>query len=294
MVIKKLLDIFLLVVIADGCCYASDPELQEMTVDVGGNITLSCTDTSASLSPVDSDSIMWIREGRNEKQINRLSIQPDGGLTLTHLNRGDAGIYSCTLESKPGNTTSAFDVVRKRVKVEVRTPPPALVNVTVHPSTVLALLLWNVADTGGYEIEYFTAQYRKKHPDINGKHDEWHFVKPEHITPNVRQIDVYQLDPNTSYQFKIWATNQLGPGQETVLEGTTLHNMEEIELARLLLKDAKDFDTRVWVVAVVVVMGTLLILAIGTCYLLYREYHVPNPQPPPVPKPEPEVVQVLV
>lgn len=43
-----------------------------------------------------------------------------------------------------------------------------------------------------------------------------------------RQIDVYRLDPNTTYVFKIWASNELGPGEETVLEATTLHDIEEI------------------------------------------------------------------
>ena len=46
-----------------------------------------------------------------------------------------------------------------------------------------------------------------------------------------------------------------------------------IELARHLLEGAQTFDTRVWVAAVAVVMGTLLILAIGTCYLLYKDCH---------------------
>jgi hypothetical protein len=51
-----------------------------------------------------------------------------------------------------------------------------------------------------------------------------------------RQIDVYRLDPNTTYVFKIWANNQLGPGEETALEATTLHDIEEIgELCVLLL-----------------------------------------------------------
>ncbi|GLH09487.1 Uncharacterized protein GBIM_14589 [Gryllus bimaculatus] len=248
-----------------------------MAVDVGQNVTLPCTD-SVSLSPaIHRNSVTWarIREGKDAVPINALHTQPDGGLTLTSLNREDSGIYLCTLESKVGSTTSPLDVVRRRVKVEVRTPPPELANVTVRPSTVLALLLWDVKDDGGYPIDYFSVQYKMKYPNEHGQEDTWHDGLREPITPTVRQIDVYELEPNTTYLFKMWATNQLGPGKETILEGTTSHNMEEMELARLLLKDAKDFDTRVWVVAVVIVMGTLLILTTGTCYLLYKEYHVP-------------------
>jgi biotin transporter BioY len=47
------------------------------------------------------------------------------------------------------------------------------------------------------------------------------------------------------------------------------------ELARHLLEGAENFDTRVWVVAVAVVMGTLVVLSIGTCYLLCKEYNMP-------------------
>lgn len=46
------------------------------------------------------------------------------------------------------------------------------------------------------------------------------------------------------------------------------------ELARHLLEGAETFDTRVWVAAVAVVMGTLVMLALGTCYLLYKECHI--------------------
>ena len=51
-----------------------------------------------------------------------------------------------------------------------------------------------------------------------------------------RQIDVYRLDPNTTYVFKIWASNELGPGEETVLEATTLHDIEEIGKHCVLLQ----------------------------------------------------------
>jgi hypothetical protein len=64
-------------------------------------------------------------------------------------------------------------------------PPPALANVTVRPSTVLALLLWEVTDTGGYPIIYFTARYRQKHQGAGTEPDHWHSVMPEHISPNV-------------------------------------------------------------------------------------------------------------
>ena len=41
------------------------------------------------------------------------------------------------------------------------------------------------------------------------------------------------------------------------------------------MADAKNFDTRIWIAAVGVVMGTLVILSTGTCLLLYKECHDP-------------------
>lgn len=37
------------------------------------------------------------------------------------------------------------------------------------------------------------------------------------------------------------------------------------------MEDAKGFDTRIWIAAVGVVMGTLVILTCGTCIVLYKE-----------------------
>ncbi|KAJ4429421.1 hypothetical protein ANN_21590 [Periplaneta americana] len=270
MVIKKIIDIFLLIVIAEGCCYATEyPELQELTVDAGSNLTLPCTDPSTML-PLDSPySVIWVREGRDDA-FNRRRIEADGGLTLTALERDDAGIYTCTVEGEHGSSDDDSEVVRTRVKVEVRTPPPALANVTVHPSTVLALLLWEVADTGGYPITYFTARYARTY-------------QPQCATDRCISTgpQYYICVQNLGY-------NRLGAGEVTALEATTLHDTEEIELARHLLEGAQTFDTRVWVAAVAVVMGTLLMLAIGTCYLLYKDCHIPS-----IRREEQEVIELV-
>lgn len=49
-----------------------------------------------------------------------------------------------------------------------------------------------------------------------------------------------------------------------------------LEQARHFLEGAEKFDTRVWVAAVAIVMGTLVILGLGTCFLLYQECRVPG------------------
>lgn len=35
------------------------------------------------------------------------------------------------------------------------------------------------------------------------------------------------MEPNTTYSFRVWATNELGPGEPAQANGKTLHNLEE-------------------------------------------------------------------
>ncbi|KAH0954899.1 hypothetical protein HN011_011144 [Eciton burchellii] len=235
-----------------------------VAVDVGKGLKLACADESILPHTEESNvGVMWIREGREDGQIKRLKVEPSGVLKLLNVSADDAGNYSCTLDDDR-------DAVKARINVEVRTPPPALRNVWVKPSTILANILWEVAGTGGYPIIDFTAEYRLK-PITGEKPEDWKPIIPTHIPPNSRQIDVYHLVPNTTYSFRVWATNQLGRGEIVEVEGHTHHSTEELELARHLLAGVENFDTRVWVAAVGIVMGTLMILGLGTCYLLYRE-----------------------
>ena len=71
------------------------------------------------LPPESPDSVIWVREGRDDG-FNRRIIQPDGGLTLTALERDDAGIYACTVEGERGSSDDETEIVRSRIKVEVR------------------------------------------------------------------------------------------------------------------------------------------------------------------------------
>lgn len=41
-------------------------------------------------------------------------------------------------------------------------------------------------------------------------------------------MEVYKLEPNTTYAFRIWAVNQLGRGDIAEVTSTTLHNYTEI------------------------------------------------------------------
>ncbi|XP_029177956.1 protein sidekick-1-like isoform X1 [Nylanderia fulva] len=265
---RKLLPLLILFLARWQEAVAVDVPMRHVAVDVGRDLQLACADENV-LSEDLNAKVMWVREGREDGQIERLKVERNGMLLLLNVSVHDAGNYSCT------RLDGDHDAVKARINVEIRTPPPALHNVWVKPSTILANILWEVAGTGGYPIIDFTAEYRLK-PAAGEEPEEWKPIIPTHIPPNSRQIDVYHLVPNTTYSFRVWATNQLGRGEIVEVEGHTHYSVEELELARHLLAGVENFDTRVWVAAVGIVMGTLMILGLGTCYLLYRECKTPS------------------
>lgn len=79
-----------------------------------------------------------------------------------------------------------INVIFKKLYIHIiifLAPPPALHNVWVKPSTILANILWEVAGTGGYPIIDFTAEYRLK-PNEGEEPEDWKPILPTHIPPN--------------------------------------------------------------------------------------------------------------
>ncbi|XP_034832046.1 cell adhesion molecule DSCAM [Maniola hyperantus] len=230
-------------------------EIRQVAADKGTNVTIPC----GGLLVIPPPNVQWVHRGNRTHH----EVLQDGSITLTRVAVDDEGLYECSVE----NETAYID----RVNLTVRTEPPPLINVTVHASTILAIILWNVAGDGGHPIVDFTAQYRSAAP-VNGSLEPWRPISPNHISPNSRQIDVYHLDTNASYWFRVWANNVLGPGPPVEVLATTLYSDPEAELMKHFLAGAESFDTRTWVAAVCVVMGTLAVLAAGTCAVLCREW----------------------
>lgn len=90
-------------------------------VNYGENITLPCHSENFGSSDEEKASIsedgwlshrdaMWVRQGREDEQITRMSVQHDGSLSLSNLDHDDSGVYLCVVE----------DEIRMKVKLEVR------------------------------------------------------------------------------------------------------------------------------------------------------------------------------
>lgn len=260
MYIKFIAFVYVYVVLLIGNTQESDLTIY---VDVGSNVTLPC-------GVPEAEEVMWVH-GRHENQSNRLSIQSNRDLFLQNVEGNDTGTYSCRPVSEQDDEESKE--AKQKIRLIVRTPPPPLRDVYVHASTVLAVIFWNITGTGNSQIIHFTAEYKL------ATVDEWILISP-YISPNSRQIDVYKLTPNTTYAFRIWAVNELGRSDITELSATTLTDFSEAEIAEHMLSGAETFDTRMWLLAVAVVMTTLAVLALGTGLVLYQECRgLPGPGP---------------
>ncbi|KAH8238354.1 hypothetical protein KR032_004911 [Drosophila birchii] len=189
---------------------------------------------------------------------------------------------------KDGDTESSKDseqaeqeeveyLAYQRAKLTVRTVPGPVTQLYFKASTILGFLIWrfNKTQSGGYPVRSFTAEFRNvsySTPPANASFEHaWSRMDPINIAPNVRQMEVYRLAPNTTYEFRIWANNELGSGEVVTTNVTTLPETKEEDLIRLIKPDLDNFDPRIWIVAVSIVLGTLVILAIGLCIVLSKE-----------------------
>ncbi|XP_030381949.1 contactin-2 [Scaptodrosophila lebanonensis] len=165
----------------------------------------------------------------------------------------------------------------QRTLLRVRTTPGPVTQLYFKASTILGFLIWrfNKTQSGGYPVRSFTAEFRNVSytvPPHNASYEHaWSRMDPINIAPNVRQMEVYRLAPNTTYEFRIWANNELGSGEVVTTNVTTLPETKEEDLIRLIKPDLDNFDPRIWIVAVSIVLGTLVILAIGLCIVLTKE-----------------------
>ncbi|XP_055712928.1 contactin-1 isoform X1 [Phlebotomus papatasi] len=249
-------------------------EYREYIVDSGKNLILPCVVN-------DPFTAIWMKEGHKNR--SNWIQQENGSLLIINITMNDAGNYTCS--TIPGNAnltsniTSSLDY--KTSNIRVRTPPEAVSSFAVRASTVIAVLIWEYPPKKllANSVRSFTADFRKVPEEIilddNGSiiETEWERLDPLNISPNIRQLEVYHLIPNTSYEFRIWANNHLGPGEKTTVTATTISQWQEKDLIRLILVDVRNFDTRAWIVAVAITMGILVILTIITSAVLFKECH---------------------
>ncbi|XP_037026614.1 contactin-2 [Bradysia coprophila] len=244
----------------------------EYIIDMGKNATIPCTNEKSTI---------WIKENQMEHR----QFHAGSDLRLTNVTTQDAGTYTCLISTSSPDASALLNdsaeiyqnlddtyVEAMKVNVVVRTVPGPVSRLSLRISTILGVLMWEFKKnmSGGYPLKSFTAEFRQTVP-INEPLHEWERLDPINIAPNVRYMEVYHLTPNTTYEFRIWGNNLLGAGEIVNTFITTLPEIGDEELIRILLRDVKEFDKNVWTYAVSVVMGAMVILGLSVCFMLLRD-----------------------
>ncbi|CRK97316.1 CLUMA_CG010710, isoform A [Clunio marinus] len=220
---------------------------RDYAIHEGKNLTIPCGD---SIYPS-----IWRRDGRNITNNYNL-INADNSLMLIDVTSDDAGLYICSVLKNSSDSDDSYQEYAYTY-VRVKTRPGAVGSFRAKATTIIAVLIWEAwrNRTGGSPIIYYTAEMRRLpgyYPNYTEEKVKWERLDPHHITPNARQLEVYHLKPNTSYQFRIWATNDVGPGEVQTITARTIEPTQEKDLILRILEDAKEFDTRIWIAAVAI------------------------------------------
>jgi hypothetical protein len=67
---------------------------------------------------------------------------------------------------------------------------------------------------------------------LKGLEDPWHTI--DDLSSNASSKTVFGLKPNSTYYFRVYAVNELGPGPNVSVEAETKFNLEEIDQVSIL------------------------------------------------------------
>ncbi|XP_076054548.1 uncharacterized protein LOC143033232 [Oratosquilla oratoria] len=232
-----------------------EEEEEVMDVDEGTNMTIQCKGRDGIVK--NPNNTYWTHDhtwfGPKKEH-----VLPDGSLQLLQVTRQFSGHYKCL--QKPNHLV-------KDVRLIVRGPPPPPTRVSVRPATVLAVVAfhYDMPEEQEQDPVKLHLVYRPIHSE------DWHLL-PHHISPTQKEVDVFKLEPNTTYEFCLWANNSYGPSSNVTVIATTLHEMTEIELARQLLEVSQGFTPKAWIVAVLVSLVVINVF-VGVMAVLYCRYY---------------------
>ncbi|XP_015914377.1 protein turtle [Parasteatoda tepidariorum] len=142
--------------------------------------------------------VVWRRADGEKLPRERANIR-GGNLTIKGLRKEDHGRFECVLENEIAT------LVTSTLLLVEGTTPHAPTNVTVNTSSFDATLTWYPAYDGNYEQTY-VIWYRLADQGIS----EWRTVRvvPEGATT----VTLYNLQPDTEYEFQVLSRNILGDG----------------------------------------------------------------------------------
>ncbi|XP_046637067.1 uncharacterized protein LOC124315436 [Daphnia pulicaria] len=244
-----------------------DVSVAHVYADIGSNVSLPClpqslrSNTEVYTPAVGENSLLlWIREG---KTLQHSKVEENGILTLTKITRADSGVYTCQAEESFGYSERTFTRNVAQVELHIKTTPPPPAYLTVYPSSVLALVTWKLNSTGGYPIKSVSVIYQEV-TDDDWNNPAWHRTYPEELKPSITQVEIYKLHPNTTYKFRVWAINKLGPGDYAEVMATTKDTLDN-QVHGSLTSTYGRIQSSPWILTLSVLVGsvgfTVLVLA---------------------------------
>nr|CAG4649589.1 EOG090X0B8X [Scapholeberis mucronata] len=269
---------FILVWVTLSCCLSvegsqvEDVSVAHVYADVGSNVSLPClpqslrSNTEDYTPPVGDSTLLWVREG---KTLQHSRVETNGILSLTKIAKTDAGLYTCQVEQSFGYSERTFTTNIAHVELHVKTTPPAPEYLTVYPSSVLALATWKLNSTGGYPIKSVSVVYQQVTDDWNDP--AWHRTYPEELSPTITQLEIYKLSPNTTYRFRVWAANKLGPGDYAEVITTTkdvTNDLGKISESHLLMGNR--FQSNPWILSFGVLVGSVGFTSLVLAFFLLQ------------------------
>nr|XP_058964313.1 protein sidekick-2-like isoform X2 [Pocillopora verrucosa] len=150
---------------------------------------------------------IWTKDG-SAVDVSRMKVQSDGTLRILTVQQGDAGSYTCLVQSEAGNASTTGQLSVLEIPLAPTTP------VVSDIKTTSVRLSWFPPDySGNSPITSYKIEAKKGS-------NNWQLARDD-INPSDRQMSVIvrNLSPHTQYQFRVRAVNQVGDGAPSGASG---------------------------------------------------------------------------
>ncbi|XP_031554998.1 receptor-type tyrosine-protein phosphatase F-like isoform X2 [Actinia tenebrosa] len=133
-----------------------------------------------------------------------------GVLDITPTDDSAFGDYTCEAKNPRGRDSHTITLIK------VGKPGPVSLKITV--SMIRSLRFgWTVLDSGQSDITHFTVQYRK----VGDEQKKW---KSTSLQAYETEYELKDLEPYTSYEIRVLASNQYFTSDASYITGTTLES----------------------------------------------------------------------
>lgn len=153
----------------------------------------------------DSSEINAVLANRTRITLNDTHIVV--GVTIDKASKKHNGTYICTV-TQPLALDKSFGKVEKRVSILIQSAPIAMISFVKAIGKNRIFLNWTVTDDGNSPIKMFLPQFKQENDST------FHYTHDK-VGANQTSMVIEKLLPDTKYQFKISAMNEIGSGPVT-------------------------------------------------------------------------------